>query len=264
VAPVVGAAVIHPPKNHMSFSLDLHALVIAALIVTGAYVVFGISAFGASLITVPSLSHFYPLDVVLPVCVLLDVSAALAIGTRFSRDADKSELKWMAPAAVIGAVLGVTLLVSMPRQLTLTALGGFLIAYGVYTLRGDAAATRISRGWAPVAGLVGGTSGTLFGIGAPPYAIYLSRRIDDKAALRATLSNMVLISTASRALVFAVGGLMLADRLIMFVMLLPFALLGLWCGNRAHGRISRAQMARFISVLVLVMGASLLVRAWSQ
>lgn len=66
----------------------------------------------------------------MPVCVLLDVSAALAIGTRFSRDADKSELKWMAPAAVIGAVLGVTLLVSLPRQATLTALGLFLLAHG--------------------------------------------------------------------------------------------------------------------------------------
>lgn len=242
----------------------MYTLAIAALIVAAAYVVFGISAFGASLITVPALSHFYPLDFVLPVCVLLDVSAALALGTRFSRDADKSELKWMAPATVIGAVLGVTLLVNLPRQITLTALGLFLLAYGAYALQRHDAATGISRRWAPVAGLVGGTMGTLFGIGAPPYAIYLSRRIHDKAALRATLSNMVLISTSSRALVFAAGGLILADRLIMFVILLPFALLGLWCGNRAHGRISRAQMARFIGGLLLVMGLSLLLRAWSQ
>jgi len=248
----------------VSVSLEMYPLAIAALIVAAAYVVFGISAFGASLITVPALSHFYPLDVVLPVCVLLDVSAALALGTRFSRDADKSELKWMAPATVIGAVLGVTLLVNLPRQVTLTALGLFLLVYGAYALQRHDAATGISRGWAPVAGLVGGTMGTLFGIGAPPYAIYLSRRIHDKAALRATLSNMVLISTLSRALVFAAGGLILADRLIMFVILLPFALLGLWCGNRAHGRISRAQMARFIGGLLLLMGVSLLLRAWSQ
>ena len=103
--------------------------------------------------------------------------------------------------------------------------------------------------------------GTLFGIGAPPYAIYLSRRIADKDALRATLSNMVLLSTSIRALVFAVGGLMLADRLIMFAILLPFALGGLWCGNRIHGRISRTGLLRVVSVLLLLIGISLLVRA---
>jgi uncharacterized membrane protein YfcA len=106
--------------------------------------------------------------------------------------------------------------------------------------------------------------GTLFGIGAPPYAIYLSRRIRDKHALRATLSGMVLISTSTRALVFAAGGLMLADRLVMFAILLPFALLGLWGGHRIHGRISRQQIMRFMSTLLLMMGASLLVRAYSH
>lgn len=42
-------------------------LVIAAATVTGAYVIFGISAFGAALLTVPVLSHFLPLDFVLPI-----------------------------------------------------------------------------------------------------------------------------------------------------------------------------------------------------
>jgi uncharacterized protein len=245
----------------MTIPFELHTLVIAALVVGVAYIIFGISAFGAALVTVPVLSHFFPLDFVLPVCVLLDVSAALAMGRRFSRDSDYSELKWLAPTSLVGAVLGVTLLVNLPRQGTLAALGVFLLAYGAYTLRRGEAVGTVSGWWAPVAGLCGGTMGTLFGSGAPPYAIYLSRRLQDKRVLRATLSNMVLLSTTIRALVFAVGGLMLADRLIVFVVLLPFALLGLWYGNRLHGRISREQVLRFMSVVLLLMGVSLLARA---
>ena len=95
----------------MVFPFELHDVLISALVVSAAYVVFGISAFGAALFTVPALSFLFPLDFVLPVCVLLDVSAALALGTRFSRDADKKELVLMAPASLVGAVLGVTLLV---------------------------------------------------------------------------------------------------------------------------------------------------------
>jgi len=247
----------------MNIPFELHSLAVSALVVAVAYIIFGISAFGAALVTVPALSFLYPLDFVLPVCVLLDVSAAIAIGTRFSREADRRELAWMAPACLVGAVLGVTLLVSLPRHATLIALGAFLLVYGIYTLRQGTPTGTLSPRWAPVSGFVGGAMGTLFGIGAPPYAIYLSRRLADKGALRATLSNMVLLSTGIRALVFAVGGLMLADRLLMFGLLLPFALAGLWCGNRIHGRISREQVARVMSVVLLLIGASLLVRALS-
>ena len=156
------------------------------------------------------------------------------------------------------------LLSSLALLATLAAFGLFLLAYGIYALRQDTAAANIvSRAWAPVSGFAGGATGTLFGIGAPPYAIYLTRRIRSKSALRATLSNMVLLSTTIRALVFAVGGLMLADRLIMFAILAPFALLGLWIGNRLHARVSREQLARVISGLVLLIGASVLWRAFA-
>jgi hypothetical protein len=240
---------------------DFQTFVIAAAVVAGAYVIFGISAFGAALFTVPILSHMLPLDFVLPMCVLLDVSAALALGARFSREADWSELKWMVPLSLAGAVAGVTLLVALPRQATIAGIGAFLVAYGIYALRQKEAVRMVSRAWAPVAGFAGGAFGTLFGIGAPPYAIYLTHRMPDKLAFRATLSNMVIFSVSIRALVFTVGGLMLADRLVGFAMLLPFALSGLWLGNRIHGRISRAGLLRVVAGLLLLIGVSLLARA---
>ena len=245
----------------MSIPFDQHTYLIAAVTVAAAYVVFGISAFGAALFTVPILSYLLPLEFVLPLCVLLDVSAALALGVRFSRAADRSELLLLTPFSLIGAVLGATLLVTLPRHATIGGIGVFLIAYSVYSMRQGEAVTMVSRGWGPVAGLVGGTMGTLFGAGAPPYAIYLTRRLADKTALRGTLSNMVLLSTSIRALVFLAGGLMLSDRIIAFVLLVPFALAGLWAGNRLQGRLSRASLLRFVGGLLFLIGVSLLARA---
>jgi uncharacterized membrane protein YfcA len=245
----------------MTFPFDLQTFLIAAATVAASYVIFGISAFGAALFTVPVLSHFLPLDFVLPMCVLLDVTAALTLGMRFSREADKTELKWMVPFSLIGAVLGVTLLVNLPQQATITGIGVFLVAYGIYALRRGEVARIIGRRWAPIAGLVGGACGTLFGIGAPPYAIYLSHRIADKLAFRATLSNMVIFSVSIRALVFTASGLMLADRLIGFAALVPSALAGLWLGNRIQGRVSREFLLRFVSALLFLIGVSLILRA---
>lgn len=119
----------------------------------------------------------------------------------------------------------------------------------------------VSRAWAPVAGFIGGAFGTLFGVGAPPYAIYLTHRLRDKLAFRATLSNMVIFSVSIRVVVFAAGGLMLADRIIGFAVLVPFALAGLWLGNRIHGRVSRAGLLRVVASLLLLIGLSLLARS---
>jgi uncharacterized protein len=247
----------------MNFPFELPMFAVAAAVMFGSYVVFGITAFGAALFTVPILSFFFPLDFVLPMCALIDVSAALALGVRVSRDADWSELKWMVPLSLAGAIAGVTLLVALPRQATIAGIGAFLVAYGIYSLRQGEATRIVSRAWAPVAGFTGGAFGTLFGVGAPPYAIYLAHRKRDKSVYRATLSNMVIFSVGMRALVFMAGGLMLADRVAGFVVLVPFALAGLWLGNRLQARISRGGLLRVIAVLLLLMGASLLVRAFA-
>jgi len=243
----------------LPFGPGIYALL--AAIVTAGYFIFAITGFGAALITVPVMSHLLPLPFVLPVAVLLDVGASLVVGTKFHRDADWKELRWMVPLSVAGAVVGVTLLVNLPREAGIAGLGVLLIAYGVYSLRQGGAFRRLHGAWAPVSGFGGGLMGTLFGIGAPPYAVYLTRRIEDKSAMRATLSTMVLFSTGIRLTVFAFAGLVLADRLFAFALLFPFVLGGLWIGNRVHLALSRERVLAAIALLLVATGGSLLIRA---
>jgi uncharacterized membrane protein YfcA len=167
----------------------------------------------------------------------------------------------MVPMTAAGAVAGVTLLVALPRQVMIAGIGALLVVYSIYSLRQGVTPRIVSRAWGPVAGFVGGAFGAMFGVGAPPYAVYLAHRIGNKLAYRATLSNMVIFSVSIRAVVFAAGGLMLADRLLGFAVLVPFCLAGLWLGNRLQARISRAGLLRVVAGLLLLIGLSLLVRA---
>jgi uncharacterized protein len=173
---------------------DWHVYAIAAAVTVFAYFIFGITAFGASLFTAPVLAFFLPQQFVLPVTTMLDVVASLALGLRFGKATDRAELAWMLPFMIAGAVTGALLLVRLPRDTALATFGVFLLAYGAYTLWQPPAGRPISRKWALFAGYTGGTMGTLFGVGGAPYAIYLSRRIEDKVALRTTLSSLVLLS----------------------------------------------------------------------
>jgi uncharacterized membrane protein YfcA len=248
----------------MDLPFTFGSFALAAATVAIGYCVFAITGFGAALMTVPVLSHVLPLPFVLPLSVLLDVSAAVVMGVRFRKEAEVQELKLMVPSSLAGAIAGVSLLVSLPRDAALTCLAVFVLAYGIYSLFQGTKLRQVPRAWAPVAGFVGGAMGTLFGIGAPPYVMYLSRRIPDKAAMRATLSSMVLASTAIRLTVFAFAGLMLADRLLAFALLLPFALVGLWAGHRVHVGLRREHVLAAIGILLIGSGVSLLVRVFAR
>jgi len=120
----------------------------------------------------------------------------------------------------------------------------------------------IDTKWAIPAGLFGGVFSALFGTGGPIYIVYLSARIEDKAALRATASIVVAISVWIRLALFIGTGLLLDATLVaLVVVLLPVMVLGLWLGNRLHHALSGRGVLRLIAALLMANGVALIVRA---
>ena len=240
----------------------LPEMLLAPLVIFAGYLVFGVTGFGASPITIPVLVHLLPLGVVLPLAALLDLGSALALGVHTRRQADTRELLTLVPFTLIGLTLGVTLLLRLPRAATLLALGVFVCAYAVHLLVRRATRRRLSRFWAAPAGLVGGLVGALFGMGGPPYVMYLAGRIAGPDAQRATIAQMVILNVGLRVVAFAVAGLLASPPLWLAVAaLLPVAWAGVWVGHRAHLRLAPATAARLIAAALFVAGAALIARS---
>jgi uncharacterized membrane protein YfcA len=238
-------------------------LIGAALVVLAGYVVFGITGFGASPITIPVLVHVLPLTFVLPLAALLDVGSAVALGLHTRRQADTRELLRLVPFTLIGLGLGVTLLVRLPRDATLLALGLFVCVYALHVVLRRDAARPLGRGWAVPAGLVGGLVGALFGMGGPPYVMYLTGRLGDPAARRATISQMVILNVGLRVAAFALAGLLGSRALWTAVaILLPVAWAGVWAGHRLQLELAPATQRRLIGAVLLVAGAALIARTF--
>lgn len=241
--------------------ISLEVAIFAALVVFAGYLIFGVTGFGASPITIPLLAHVLPLVFVLPLASLLDLGSALALAIHTRRQADTRELLSLVPFTLVGLTLGVTLLVSLPRNATLLALGLFVCAYAVYVLLRQQAPRRLTRWWAAPAGLAGGVVGALFGMGGPPYVMYITGRVPDPAARRATISQMVILNVGLRVVAFALAGLLLSRALwIAVTILLPVAWIGVWAGNRVHVRAPPATVARVVAVALLLTGVSLIAR----
>ena len=239
----------------------IDALVVATAVVLVGYVVFGVTGFGASPLTVPLLAHFLPLTFVLSLAAILDLASGLALGIHTRRQANRRELLVLIPFTLIGLVLGVTLLVNLPRAVALRALGVFVCAYALYaTIRRDGR-QRVGWGWAVPAGVAGGVFGALFGAGGPPYVMYLTGRVTDPARQRATISQMVILNVGFRVVAFALTGLLFGRDLWTWVaVLLPVAWAGVWLGNRLQAKLPSTMLARIVAAALCVTGVSLIVR----
>jgi uncharacterized membrane protein YfcA len=245
-------------------ALGLPAAVIVGAVVFFAFFVRGVTGFGSATIAIPLLAHVIPLKLAVPLLLLLDfISTVVTI--RIDRNlVDRSEVKRLLPFAIIGVIVGATLLVRLSPAMLLSALGVLVMVFGLRTLLNPNSERRVSHYWAAPAGLAGGLFGGMFGSGAAtPYMIYLTHRLRDKRRVRATFSGFAFFDYGFRLLTFIATGLLLQLSLGLLLLIgVPAMAIGQYLGNLIHLRISNEQALRAIGVLLILSGVSLLAKVW--
>ncbi len=241
--------------------LQPHILILAPLIVFVAYVVFGISGFGSTLIAVPLLAHIFPLKFVVPFFVLIDCAGAFAMGLRLRADVMRQELVLLLPFMALGILAGVWLLVQVSPELLLGGLGLFVIFFGVsYVVKRGKGFPLPRWAAAPIGGFGGATS-AVFGIGGPIYVFYLAGRNAGPEQIRATIPMIFMFTTVARIVLFIVAGLYSPAALVAALALMPVMALGVWTGHHLHLNLSRDTVIRVMGALLVLSGFSLLLRA---
>ena len=239
-----------------------YLLWLAPLAFAGAFI-YGISGFGSALLTIPVSSHFLPMPFSLAVFGLADLVSALRVGLENPRLAVKAEVLRMVPFTLCGTVIGLTVLVNLPRRWGMLALGVFVAGFALYGLFKRSEPRIISQRWAPLAGLAGGLTSTLFGAGGPPYAIYLAHRPLTKEQYRATVTMTAIFSISMRIIGFIITGFVNWKVLVSVVAVIPAGLAGVAVAGMLFRRMSREALVRFIEIVLLATGVSLIVRSLS-
>lgn len=236
------------------------AVAVPALI--AAYVIFGAAGFGSALIAAPILSQAMPVAAVVPLLALLDCLAAIVNGVKLGDRIATREMTWLVPLMIAGSVVGAWLLFIIPPRPMMLALGLFVVGYAVYALLTPTARVGLRQLWVAPFGLVGGIFSAMFGSGGFIYAIYLSCRLDDKDAVRATQSALIALSTFTRVIIFALAGVYSDLKLPMLALLLvPVMLTGLYAGHRITLRMTRDQFLRALNMVLIATGMMLIARA---
>lgn len=241
---------------------DYGTLAVLAAIAFAGAIIFGMTGFGAALVTIPLATHLVSLPFALAMFALLDCTSAWRIGLADPQNTVKAEIKRMLPLVVAGTVLGMTLLVNLPREVSMGALGVFVLVVAFLNLVQAGGVRQVGQSWAYAAGFTGGITSTLFGAGGPPYAIYLSRRGLNKEQYRSTLGACAMFSISLRVVAFIIAGPLQSTKPWLFALaVLPASLGGLWVASKMFSRISRDTLMRAVGLVLAASGVSLIVRA---
>jgi len=235
---------------------------IVGAIVFGAFVIRGMSGFGAGMIGVPLLAFLMPVHTAVAMFGLMVLVLFTFLSIRDWGTVVKEELKLLLPPTLLGVGAGILVFQYLDNRLLLQLLGGFLVAYSLYALAVSYFGLppfTCSRRWAFPVGFAGAVIDTMFGGGGGTLVvIYLHARGVGRAQFRATVAVLWLCEMIARIAGYGAAGYYSADILVAFVLLLPVMAAGTWLGERLGNRISQEAFSRLLAVLLLLAGVNLL------
>ncbi len=227
------------------------------------YFVLGVAGFGSALIIVPLLAWDWPLAVVVPLVLLIDVPAAiLHTGLNF-RQVMWRELPPLLPSVIFGAIAGIVLMQITQGDGLLLCLGLYVIFIGWQGLKGAPVAVQLRPSMRHLAGFMMGLVETMFGTAGPVVMSWLSQRLADPFLIRATMPMTIIgLSSIALCMVGVAGGLSDIALWKCLLLLLPFAIAGVWLGHQLALRIQAAFLKPFIYSFLCLSGMVLCARGF--
>lgn len=242
----------------MSFA---EIVILAGSIVLLGHLIKGLSGFASALFSIPLLALFLDIKFVVPVFLLFDLISGIVLTVQNRRFIDKRSTLLVLAGLFIGTAAGTHFLLSFGSGALKRIFGVLVIMFALKMLIWDNRETkrRLGEIWAPVAGVVGGLTGAMFGLNGPPMVLYLTRQLEDKQVFRATLYGLFLVDACYRLVLYSWGGLINWEVVQFAMYLTPFLLAGLVVGSKLHARISQDIFKRIVALILLVTGTFLII-----
>jgi len=245
---------------------DLGAFEIAycVLVMLLAYGLRGSTGFGGAL-GMPLLALVLPIKLLVPVWTLLGFASSAAILGRDRKHVDYRAMIAFMPWCAVGIVVGLYFFKSLDSRVLTRALGVVVLLYAVQSLvgvlRAGAMPVWLRRAIEPVAGVLSGGVGTMFGsMGSVFFAMYLDARAVAKDAFRATTSAMLLLLCIARFVGYYAVGEFTLDAWLMFAAAFPLMLIGIYVGDRIQVNLSEQTFRKLICGTLFLCGIPLVLK----
>lgn len=243
-------------------ALSVSEFLFFGFVIVLSYAIRGSAGFGG--MTVPLLAWIMSLKTVAPMVAFLGLISSLAILRHDLRHVVWRDLWRVMPWCAGGVLGGLYFFKTLDARTLGQVLGGFVLVYGAYSLWITFRPSEIRlpvRAVVPVAGVVGGFVGTIFGSNAGTFfAIYLDLLKYAKTEFRATVAAILLGLGILRVSGYVAVGAYDREALIACAAALPLMAFGAFFGNRIHANLDQLMFTRFVAVVVIASGVPLVLR----
>jgi uncharacterized membrane protein YfcA len=224
-------------------------LIIGLIILIAAFIQ-GLTSFGASLIALPLLTFFLPINVVVPMLITYNFVMNANLFYHLRKGSNIKRLLPLVITAGIFTILGGFFLKEVDPKYVKWVIGSILIFMSVTKTFGlSFSLKKPEKAFIPV-GVVSGLLNGMAGLSGPPVLIFLSSINISKQEFRATLSTYFVILNVISISTFAMNGLYNYEVFKNVLLYVPFLITGLYSGMFVSKRVNEENFKKVVLVLV--------------
>ena len=217
--------------------------------------------FGESLIAVPLFLLFLPLEVAVPLSVLLSIIIALIIVIQDHKEIHFQSAKWLVLYAIIGIPIGLIILIYGNETFVKTALGFLIILYSLYSLfskKTEVWKQENSKLWLFICGFLSGVFGGAYGLNGPPLVVYGKLQNWSAKHFRATLQAYFLPASLIGAIGYYSKGLITTEVNQYFLYSLTTTVPAIFLGRYLNHKIKGNSFYKYAYWFLIVIGLILI------
>jgi uncharacterized membrane protein YfcA len=217
--------------------------------------------FGEALVAVPLLALLMPVEVAVPLAVLLSVTVAAAIVVQDWHAVHVRSAWRLVLSTLPGVLLGLWLLRSLPEPAVKATLAVLIIAFSTWCLVRRSPGELGDDRFAWLFGFAAGAMGGAYGMNGPPLVIYGTLRRWPPDRFRATLQGYFLPASAVQMCGYWLAGLWVPDVTQFYLLALGPAVAAIFLGRAVNRRLKGQRFVLLVHAGLVAVGTTLLVQA---
>ena len=241
----------------MSFPFDLTLLevIFIAVLLFVSSAVQGVLGFGFAVIASPIIVQINP-NLVPQLLALLGLPIALRVFFREKEGVDLSKVKPLIVGRLVGGPIGLLLLLNLSEKYLSIAVGVIVLVAGLGSFFGWVINRNNINSF--LAGTFSGIFGMVAAVGGPPVALlYRNTKSEEfRPSLNSVFSIGILITLS----LLVLSGNLFMDHLLLFVLFLPFVLIGVRVSSSIFSKFSDSFIAASVTYFSVLSGLYVILR----
>ena len=233
-------------------------LVVLALSLCVTHLVQGITGFGAIVLALPVLTFFFPLKVMIPALILINLIQAIWFAVTQRKYINWPHAKKLVIYSGIGLPIGYLVYEYLPAEQLKIALGVFVVIVAIWNLSGIAEKHDLPQPFYSILIFLGGIIQSALASGGPFMVIYAAKMLPEKSEFRATLNVLWIVLNLVLCITYTVTGAWNAQMLPIIIVGLPCVVFGTIVGIIVHEKIPQRPFSLIVFIILLISGLILL------